>query len=480
MPNQKDLLQAHRLMTQRAALALIAGDPDSPDQPLRRRTTLTVCGLLAGVIAVAAFGVLGLLSPGTVNGLTAAGTLVIDKNTEALYVPCLGQELCPSLNYASALLALDTPNVNQVHVTQSTLSHYRIGPMIGIAGLPQDLPTSGDLFKGPWAVCASSDVSTLVGGVSVGGTPLAAGSAALVTAAGGDWVLWHGERLAIVQDVMLALFSGVTPTAVPEGWLDAIPQGPDFAAPMITGQGGPVTGPEGPAHVGQVYDEPGSAGIPTVYYVLTDDGELQTVTQAQFDLLRLEYGAAQISPAQATGHVASTPLPRGGLPSAMPHLAANESPVCVTYGPGVSHSITTGGAIPAGAVSVPAAGGSGGSGGSGSGSAAGGSGGSGGGSAAATGNGAPSVDLVWLPPGKGALVGDSAGANSSSRVASWFLVSGASRYALSASGQSPSDVAAALGYNLSADETVLPASVVDLLPEGPVLNPGAATTQAAG
>ncbi|MGH3171576.1 MAG: type VII secretion protein EccB, partial [Trebonia sp.] len=347
MPNRKDLLQAHRLMTQRAALALIAGDPDSPDQPLRRRTTLTVCGVLAGVIAAAAFGVFGLLSPGTVTGLTKPGTLVVDKDTATPYVPCQGQELCPSLNYASALLALDSTSVNRVDVTQGTLSHYKIGPTIGIAGLPQDLPTSGDLVKGPWSVCAAGGVSTLVGGVSVGGTPLAAGSATLVTTrtggdwvSGGDWVLWHEERLFIAPSVMLTLFGGgVTPASVPMAWLDAIPQGPDFAAPKIQGQPLPVNGPTGVARVGQVYVSPGSAGTPTQYYVLAVNGKLETVTPVQADLLDREPGAnkpVQITPATATSYLTGTALPGGGLPVTVPSLAAADSPVCVAYGPGLS------------------------------------------------------------------------------------------------------------------------------------------------
>ena len=88
---------------------------------------------------------------------------------------------------------------------------------------------------------------------------------------------------------------------------------------------------------------------------------------------------------------------------------------------------------------------------------------------------APGVDQVWLPADHGALVGVAASPDSASGVASWFLVSGATRYALASPG-----LAAALGYNLSADETVLPASVVDLLPQGPVLDASAATDQAAG
>jgi type VII secretion protein EccB len=476
-------------MTQRAALALIAGDPDSPDQPLRRRATLTVCGVLAGVIAAAAFGVLGLLSPGTVTGLTSPGTLVVDKDTATPYVPCQGQELCPSLNYASALLALDTPNVNRVDVTQATLSHYRIGPTIGIAGLPQDLPTSGDLVKGPWSVCAADGVSTLVGGVSAGGSPLGAGSASLVTTTAGtgtagtgtagtgttgtgttgrDWVLWHGERLAIAPSMMFSLFGGaVTPASVPAAWLNAIPQGPDFAAPAIPGQGRPANGPTGASRVGQVYVSPGSAGTPTQYYVLAADGKLETVTPVQASLLEREpgaNGAPQISPATATSDLTGGAVPGGGLPATMPTLARASSPVCVAYGPGLSRSITTGGVVPAGAVPVPSGSGGSGSGGSGSGGGA----------------GAVAVDQVWLPADHGALVGVAAGANSSSGVASWFLIAGTARYALSTSGGTSSDLAAALGYNLSADETVLPASVVDLMPQGPVLSPAAATTRISG
>ncbi|HSZ39977.1 MAG TPA: type VII secretion protein EccB [Trebonia sp.] len=473
MPNRKDLLQAHRLMTQRAALALIVGDPDSPDQPLRRRTTLAVCGILAGVIAAAGFGVLGLLSPGTVTGLTTAGTLVIDKNTATPYVPCHGKELCPSLNYASALLALDTANVNEVDVTQSTLSHYQIGPTIGIAGLPQDLPTSGDLVRGPWAVCAANGVSTLVGGVSVGGTPLRAGSAALVTTktggnwvSGGDWVLWHGERLSIAPTMMLSLFGGsVTPTSVPTAWLDSLPQGPNFSAPKIQGQGGAANGPAGAARIGQVYEVPGAAGTPTQYYVVAADGKLETVTPVQADLLDREPGAnklTQISPATAAGDLAGVSLPPGGLPATVPAIAATSSPVCVEYGAGLNHSITTGGTVPSGAV--PVTGGSGGSGSSGGSS-----------NATTSATDAVGVDQVWLPADHGALVGVAASPNSTSGVASWFLVTGATRYALA----SPS-LAAALGYNLSADDTLLPASVVDLLPQGPVLDPAAATDQAAG
>jgi hypothetical protein len=89
--------------------------------------------------------------------------------------------------------------------------------------------------------------------------------------------------------------------------------------------------------------------------------------------------------------------------------------------------------------------------------------------AAAT-TGQAGVDAIWLPSGHGALVGAVPSVQQPSTVSTWFLVCGAARFALPA----PS-VAGVLGYNLQASGTVLPASVLDLLPQGPVLDPAAAT-----
>ena len=51
-------------MTRRTSLALICGEPDSPNQPLRRLNIAAISSVLAGVIVAGVFGVLGLLAPG--------------------------------------------------------------------------------------------------------------------------------------------------------------------------------------------------------------------------------------------------------------------------------------------------------------------------------------------------------------------------------------------------------------------------------
>jgi hypothetical protein len=113
----------------------------------------------------------------------------------------------------------------------------------------------------------------------------------------------------------------------------------------------------------------------------------------------------------------------------------------VAYASGLGRSIVAGGSIPAGSAAV---------------------------------SGAAGVNDVWLPPGHGALVGAAPTAGQPSAVGTWFLVAGAERFALSSPG-----VAAVLGYSLQASGTVLPASVLDLLPEGPAMDPATANVRAA-
>jgi type VII secretion protein EccB len=439
MQDRKILLQAHRLMTRRASLALLCGEPDSPNQPLRRMNTATVTSIMVGVIAAAVFGVLGLLSPTPAGNLTKAGTLVLDQDTATPYVPCDDGKLCPALNYASALLALDTSPVAVVVVHQASLAHYQIGPTIGIAGLPQDLPTAADVVRGPWSVCTANSKTTLVGGKSTGGTALGQAQAVLATAQGGDWVLWNGERLAVAQQVMQDLFPNEQPAAVPAGWLDALPEGPDFAAPTIPGRGRLVAAGHGNTlQVGQVFHQ----ASPAQYFVVEASGKLATILPTLADLLQTDPGAPglrQITNAAATMSLSGDTIPDGGLPPGLPRAVPQATTFCAVYGTGLKRSLTTGGTVPAGATAT---------------------------------TGQAGVNAVWLPSGHGALAGAAPSVQQPSEVTAWFLIFGAERFAL----PSPS-VAGVLGYDLKQSGTVLPASVLDLLPQGPVLAPAAATAR---
>ena len=290
MHDHRDLLQAHRLMTHRMSQALLCGEPDSRNRPLRRMYAASACAVLVGVIAAGVFAALGVFLPrsGHVTGLNQPGTLVVDTDTMTAFVPCAGGELCPAVNFASALLALDSPGATRrVAVTTAALAGYAIGPAVGIAGLPPMLPAASALVHGPWSVCTVGGATVLVGGMSTGGRALGPSDAALVSAEGGEWLLWDSTRLAIQPAVAQTLFD-TGPVSVPLAWLDSLPRGPDFAAPELPGAGQLVAGPSGADSVaGQVYVQQS----PPQFYVLTASGRLAPVTAVAAALLERVPGA---------------------------------------------------------------------------------------------------------------------------------------------------------------------------------------------
>jgi type VII secretion protein EccB len=453
MQSRRDLFQAHRLMTQRASLALLRGEPDIPDQPLRRLNVAVFSGVFVAVIVTGLFFILGLLGHGGSSIQKQPGMLVIDKQTGTPFVFCEGSKLCPVVNYASARLALGNSPLNQQTVDQSALAKFARGPEIGIPGLPEPLPTSSLLVRQPWSVCTQTTTgpfgtqvtSTLTGGTSAGGRPLGNG-ALLVTAVNQDWVIWDGRRMAVQKDGIVALAARQPPIPVPSVWLNAIPQGPPFAAPVLADMGATVTGPAGvPVRVGQVYVVNAAGGVQ--FYVMLRHG-LAPISPMQESLLVTEPNAppkATLSPSQVSGHLSAASVPGGDLPSSIPPVVtpAASAPLCMVYsgrgtaltGTALAGQVETGGTVPSGGVPTGVA---------------------------------ADVGQVTLPSGTGALVGADPGTGADSGVISYFLIADGRRYALASTA-----VVGMLGYNLS-QAVLLPAGVVDLIPAGPPLDPALA------
>ncbi len=70
MQTRKDLYQAYRLMQQRLGQALLQGEPDVAESPMRRHTLATFCGVLLSVLLLAVFGIWGVIKPGGATKLT--------------------------------------------------------------------------------------------------------------------------------------------------------------------------------------------------------------------------------------------------------------------------------------------------------------------------------------------------------------------------------------------------------------------------
>jgi hypothetical protein len=81
-----------------------------------------------------------------------------------------------------------------------------------------------------------------------------------------------------------------------------------------------------------------------------------------------------------------------------------------------------------------------------------------------------------MKPGSAALVTEPPAASGPHRyMTTHFLVTGGARYALASPG-----VAAMLGYDLARQQVLVPASVVDRIPQGPAFAPALARDRVSG
>ncbi|MEV4110553.1 type VII secretion protein EccB [Nonomuraea sp. NPDC049695] len=459
MQTRKDLYQAHRLMQQRLGMALLQAEPDVPETPMRRHNVAMFCGVLVGVLIVAAFGIWGLVKPGGATNLEDPGQLLVEEETGAKYVYSQEQRrLLPVANYVSALLLLDASNFKVRSVSAASLAKLPRGPLVGIAGAPDSLPDREKLVKGPWSACVTEapDATgtrvpyvTLVGGSDVGGTPVG-GGALVVTDGQQPWVVWNDIRMKANDSGVRAL--NTRPRKVPPTWINAIPAGPDFMAPKIPNLGKKVRGPNGgTTAIGRVYTVKGVGGAATRWYVLVADG-LAPISLTQATLMledpntKRAYGNKAAWPVAIDAATANSKPSRsltvGGLPTSLPKVVGtSSSPLCAVYADTQNGSarakVTVGGTM---AIPPPSSRGD-----------------------------QEHFDQVLLPAGAAALGGLLPGDGQKGFVQTYFLLSDQGRkYPLQSADQINK-----LGYGAE-DVAPVPDNLVHLIPQGPTLDPAAA------
>ncbi|GAA0846656.1 type VII secretion protein EccB [Streptosporangium amethystogenes subsp. fukuiense] len=467
MQTRRDLYQAYKLMTQRLGMALLQGEPDLPESPMRRHNVAMFGSVLVAVLVTAVFGVLGLLSPGNGTGLTDPGVVIIEEESGAIFIYSAPQgKMIPVDNMTSARLLLGESEVKVNSVTAASLAQFQRGVLVGIPGAPKSLPAHDNLVRTPWSACVleAADTNgerkpytTLIGGLDVGGGPIEPGAGILVEEGGQAWLLWSNQRMRVPAKSMRAL-SQEKPRQVPAAWLNALPVGPDFQSPSIQGLGRTVRGPDGrKSAVGMVFKVPSVTEGPPKWYVLLADG-LADLTPAQAALLledpaiKQAYGRKQPLPADMAPAIANgmkeskTQLGVSGLPTTMPKIipSPSASPLCAVYPDterGSTQAVLTVGSTmripppPKGWFNQDV------------------------------------VDQVVLPPGRGALVGLLPGNGRLDAVGPLFLIGDQGRrHSLPSS-----EALTSLGYTL-AEVAPLPAHLVKLIPEGPTLDAAAAST----
>ncbi|MBC6457977.1 type VII secretion protein EccB [Actinomadura sp. HBU206391] len=460
MQTRKDLLQAHRLMTQRASQALMLGEPDHPEQPLRRLSIATFAGVMVAVLIAAVFGIIGIVRPGGATGLQKAGMLIVEKETGARYIWCENGKLCPVANYVSARLLAGADAKSRRTVSRNSLSEFERGPLIGISGAPDTLPDAKKLVKSPWSVCVRTvemgvsgrtSAVTLIAGRSVGGRPLGDDQAVVVVADDQAWLLWRNKRFRVPSYAVASMTQNRPEVAAK--WLNALPEGPPYAAPDVPGRGKSVTGPNGPAKVGQIFTVDEAAG--GAVYVLLEDG-LARISELQMQLLRADpqstkaYGDQPVATiltdsAKANAHQSSRNLANGELPQRAPAIVqyTDTSALCAAYEDATGNTggrLTIGGTLPSPPQSV-----------------------------AANSGGA---DQFVFPPGGAAVAGLVPSEGKAAAVSTYYLVTEGRRFAFRSA-----EEAGKLGYDVPGNAAKVPADVLELIPIGPTLDAQAAAQQ---
>lgn len=470
MQSRRDQVQAHLFVMGRVTSGMLRADPDAPESPQGRTNRSAVAGIVIAVLLCAAAFVWGLISPGKSGTWRDPQSLIIDQDTGASYL-YVGGRLRPVRNYASARLIGGTRMTTR-RVRTKSLADAPHGQPIGIAGAPDALPPAAGLSYGPWAVCSGAAIAgstapytTLAVGTSdTENTPLTAGQGMLVSAPDSTvYLVWQGSRLRLdpKAGVLSSLgYAGRSPAPVSAAFLNALPAGPDLAAPAVPGMG--AAGPTLDGHVtrvGQVF-RVGVIGQDPHYYQLRGDGLAQvSVTAADLILgdpavRHQAYGdrpatADTLPPDVLNDHLApadAASSSTAALPETPPRLVDAQAgwDACVrvapsTAGPRVSVVMADRNTL--GTVAQ-----------------------------AATVSACVPVDRITVPPGGGAIVRVLAADGGAVGGTVYLVTDTGTKYRVPYSGD-----LAALGY--SAGEAVaLPSPLLAMLPSGPDLSASAAAT----
>jgi type VII secretion protein EccB len=308
MYSQRDLLQAYRFNLGRLVSALVRGEPDLQQTPMRRGVTGTVWGVLVAVLVVVGFGVYGLVVPGGNRAWQEPGAIIVEKETGNRYL-FLDGTLRPVLNFASAKLGTE-PDSRVRSVSRASLSGTPHGQPIGIPDAPNVLPQQGKLASSGWLVCASTvdqpssterkpGIAVAIGEVWPG-EPIGEDAGAVVRGSNGVlYLVWRDVRFRIRdQAVLTALgYGSAQPMDVDSAWFNAFDLGPDLVAPEIPQRGAVGPAVDGrPSRVGQLFESRSANGGKDLF-VLRADG---------------------LSPVSATDQALLLADPRGGLSTAEP------------------------------------------------------------------------------------------------------------------------------------------------------------------
>ncbi len=476
MASKRDQLQAYQFLVQRATSALVTKETDPEQPPFRRPVGAAFASIALAIVALAGVGVYGMVVPGGNNAWRKDDAVIVEQETGTRYVYLNGR-LHPVANYASALLLLGGHGRTE-RVSRDSLVGVPRGPRLGIPDAPDALPGPDRLLTGGWSLCSvpADDAagSRIEESVLLVGTDPADGFdpgdralPAELVPTGEKFLVWRGHRHRI--DDYGAVGTGLALTTqawarVGRSWLDVLPEGTPIGPIAVPRAGEPSTAVPGKPdlRIGTLLVVRTSGGGAQHYLAVAD--ALRPISELQYDVQRA-YGpvlaaypgseptALPLAPALAAAARRLDPVPvtEGAPPATRPEfvpLPDREATVCAAFEPGrtVPRLVVQPTLPPADPLTT---------------------------TTRRDPKGTPLADRVHVPPGWAAVVESMPTA--ATPVGTFTVVTDLGRRYPPAT----PDVLGMLGYG-GITPVRLPAGLVVRLPEGPGLDPGAATRQSLG
>ncbi len=342
VPSRQDQLHSYQYSLQRVVAALVTHDPDPHRSPLRRAGTTALVSLVIAALAVGGAAVYGLLTGHSTVQVRDESVVFLEKGSGARYVYLASDaRLHPVLNYTSGLLIANAGAPRVVSTSRKRLASVPLGDPLGIPDAPDSLPVKKELRTGDWSVCTAGSAGVepkstlLVGEPITGGTVAAApgtGKALLVSDPTNRIFLVYGNRRFLLPPnrataALRALgWNAQQPWPVAAAFVNAVPLGPDLAAPDIE-DFGDRSGLDG-YRVGQLLTDGEQWSV-----ALADGAAAVTAVQARLLRARPDAFAPQTLDDNAFSNLppSRTRLSGAdGIPADVPELAAPTERVCMT------------------------------------------------------------------------------------------------------------------------------------------------------
>lgn len=308
-------VSGHMFFARRAVLAMTRRRVRMEAEPGRRQSMAVVAGLT--LTAVLCLGALfwSFVRPA---GSVGSARILADQNSGALYVR-VGETLYPALNLSSARLIVGEPSTPD-RVRRSEIDTRPRGPLVGIAGAPQDMAVSSPSHSS-WLVCDEVSkafgvgapepvrVTVIDGQPELGARRRVLGAEDALVRRYGDqvWLIRDGRRSLInagARAVLLALGLGEDALAsarpMSRALFDAVAVGPELSVPVVPGAGSMARFADAPGPVGTVIATP-QVGGQTAYSLVLADG-VQPVSPVAAQVL-LNAGPVGASAAVVAGTV---------------------------------------------------------------------------------------------------------------------------------------------------------------------------------